>query len=183
MNSQVNTAYIGLGSNLEQPYLQIKNALQALNELSGITVLKDSGYFSSKPMGPEDQPDYVNAVAAIETQHSPQELLKMCQLIEQEQGRVKTRHWGERTIDLDILLYENKQINTKDLIVPHPGICQRDFVFMPLLKLAPEIEIPGLGQLGCIVSSTVDKETKGDDKAEMSTGYACQFSGNIIREY
>lgn len=175
------TAYIGLGSNIEQPYLQIKNAIQTLNELRKTTVLNDSGYFSSKPMGPEDQPDYVNAVVKIETSLTAQELLKSCQLIEQQQGRIKTRRWGERTIDLDILLYADNQINLPNLTVPHPGICLRDFVYIPLLKLNPAIEIPGQGMLNRIVSSPVDDDTV-DSKADISTDYACQFSGNINRE-
>jgi 2-amino-4-hydroxy-6-hydroxymethyldihydropteridine diphosphokinase len=170
--------------------LQIKNAIHALNELSEVAVLKDSGYFSSKPMGPEDQPDYINAVVEIETSLTAQELLKSCQLIEQQQGRIKTRRWGERTIDLDILLYADKKINMPNLTVPHPGICQRDFVYIPLLKLNSTIEIPGQGMLNRIVSSTVDNDhtvqhtvdNTVDNKGNMTTDYACQFSGNINRE-
>ncbi len=179
---EINVVYIGLGSNIGQPYLQIKNALVALSELSGTAVLKDSGYFSSKPMGPEDQPNYVNAVAEIETTLTAQELLKKCQLIEQQQGRIKTRHWGERTIDLDILLYSDKQINTQDLTVPHIGICQRDFVYMPLLKLNPSIKIPGQGLLSSLVSAKVDNDNTFYNQVEMSADYACQFLGNIDRQ-
>jgi len=171
-----NTVYIGLGSNLEQPYLQIKNAIIALAKLPAITVLRDSGYFKSKPMGPEDQPDYVNAVVEIETSMAAAELLKHCQLIEKQQGRIKSRHWGERTIDLDILLYADKQIKTDVLIVPHPGICQRDFVFMPLLKLNPDIKIPGKGLLNDIVKIV---EKPAVEKCQ--TDYSCQFAGNIGR--
>ena len=171
-----NIVYIGLGSNLEQPYLQIKNAISALDKLSNTKVIKDSGYFKSKPMGPEDQPDYVNAVVEIETSMDAAELLKHCQLIEQQQGRLKLRHWGERTIDLDILLYADTQIKTEVLTVPHPGICQRDFVFMPLLKLNPEIKIPGTGLLSDIVKIV---EKPAVDKYK--TDYSCQFAGDIGR--
>ncbi len=171
-----NIVYIGLGSNIEQPYLQIKNAIIALDELPAITVIRDSGYFKSKPMGPEDQPDYVNAVVEIETSMDATELLKQCQLIEKQQGRIKLRHWGERTIDLDILLYADKQIKTDVLTVPHPGICQRDFVFMPLLKLNPDIKVPGTGLLNDIVK-IVEKPTVEKYK----TDYSCQFAGNIGR--
>jgi 2-amino-4-hydroxy-6-hydroxymethyldihydropteridine diphosphokinase len=167
------TAYIGLGSNLDQPYLQIKNAVIALNNLPDIEVLADSGYFKSKPMGPENQPDYVNAVVEIETTLSAVKLLKNCQLIEQQQGRIKTRHWGERTIDLDILLYADEQLDTQDLTLPHPGLCQRDFVYLPLLKLNPEVEIPGKGKLKAIIELTVESA------AEKTTDFACQFAGNI----
>ena len=136
-------AYIGLGSNLEQPYQQIKNAITALNNLAGTKVKTDSGYFKSKPMGPEDQPDYVNAVVELETVIGVKKLLEYCQLIEKQQNRIKTRFWGERTIDLDILLYADQQIETEGLILPHPGICQRDFVYLPLLKIKPDINVPG----------------------------------------
>ena len=172
MNEKVVKAkavYIGLGSNIEQPYLQIKNAIIALNNLPDTKVLIDSGYFKSKPMGPEDQPDYVNAVVKIETELDAIELLKRCQLIEKQQGRIKTRFWGERNIDLDILLYADQQIDMDYLTVPHPGICQRDFVYMPLLKLNPELEIPGKGMLNIAVESGVD----------VNSDFACHFTGNI----
>ncbi|NOQ69634.1 MAG: 2-amino-4-hydroxy-6-hydroxymethyldihydropteridine diphosphokinase [Gammaproteobacteria bacterium] len=169
--------YIGLGSNIEQPYSQIKKAISALNDLPETEVLTDSGYYISKPMGPEDQPDYVNAVVEIETALDAAELLKNCQRIEQQQGRIKTRHWGERTIDLDILLYVDQQILTDDLTLPHPGIWQRDFVYIPLLKLNPEIEIPGKGMLNAIVESTVESVT------DVISDFSCQFAGPISRDY
>ena len=161
--------YIGLGSNIENPDMQIKNAIEALNELPESKVLMNSGYYRSKPMGPKDQPDYVNAVVEIETVWPADELLKKCQLIERNQGRVKKRYWGERTIDLDILLYADQQINTDELSVPHPGIDSRDFVYMPLLKINPEIQVPGKGLLKKIVESASEK----------NTDFACQFAGNI----
>ncbi len=167
--SRRSTVYIGLGSNIEQPELQIKTAIAGLNNLADTEVIFDSGYYKSKPMGPEDQPDYVNAVVEIETGLSSQELLKNCQSIESQQGRIKTRHWGERTIDLDILLYADEQLETADLILPHPGICQRDFVYMPLLKLNPDVIVPGIGVLSTIVELTTEK----------TSDYACQFTGNI----
>ncbi len=167
------TAYIGLGSNIEQPYLQIKDAIIALDALPETSVVKDSGYFKSRPMGPKDQPDYVNAVVEIATAISANDLLKHCQHIEQQQGRIKLRRWGERSIDLDILLYADEQIQSDDLSVPHPGICLRDFVYLPLLKLEPEIRLPGRGLLSGIV------EKSAPEKYE--TDYNCQFAGNIDR--
>jgi 2-amino-4-hydroxy-6-hydroxymethyldihydropteridine diphosphokinase len=178
------TVYIGLGSNLEQPYLQIKKAIIALNKLAGTRVIRDSGYFKSKPMGPEDQPDYVNAVVEIETTMFAEELLAHCQVIERQQGRVKSRHWGERTIDLDILLYADQQIEMDDLTVPHPGLCQRDFVYLPLLKLNPEIAIPDKGLLKDIVQLE-KKQSAGLVSTDLvlensnSADYGCQFAGNI----
>jgi len=161
--------YIGLGSNIESPDMQIKNAIKALNALPESKVLMNSGYFKSKPMGPKDQPDYVNAVVEIETVWPADELLKKCQLIEQNQGRVKSRHWGERTIDLDILLYADQQIKTDVLSVPHPGIDSRDFVYMPLLKINPMVQVPGKGLLKNIVESASEK----------NADFSCQFAGNI----
>ena len=166
---KISGIYIGLGSNIENPTMQIKNAIKALDELPGNKVLMNSGYYKSKPMGPKDQPDYINAVVEIETVWPADELLKKCQLIEQNQGRVKSRHWGERTIDLDILLYADQQIKTDELSVPHPGIDSRDFVYMPLLKMNPEVQVPGKGLLKIIVESASEKHTD----------FACQFAGNI----
>lgn len=171
---KTNTVYIGLGSNIEQPALQIKNAIVALAELPETRVTSDSGYFKSKPMGPKDQPDYVNAVAEIVTAMTAIELLKHCQAIELQQGRTRSRHWGERSIDLDILLYADEQIEIDELTVPHPGVCLRDFVYMPLLKLNPGINVPGKGLLSDIVK---DAEKAADKKYK--TDYQCQFAGNI----
>lgn len=171
--------YVGLGSNLDQPYLQIKNAISALNNLANTKVLRDSGYFKSKPMGPEDQPDYVNAVVEVETTMVATELLRQCQMIEKKQGRIKNRHWGERIIDLDILLYSDQQIKTDDLLVPHPGLCHRDFVYMPLLKLNPEIEIPGKGLLKVIVQFGNEQPAGLISKKLATTNYGCQYVGNI----
>ncbi len=174
--AKLRAVYIGLGSNIEQPYSQIKNAIIALNNLPDTQVLADSGYYKSKPMGPEDQPDYVNAVVEIETAFDAAELLKNCQRIEAQQGRIKKRHWGERCIDLDLLLYLDQQIITQDLTLPHQGIWLRDFVYIPLLKLNPEVEIPGKGRLSDIVESTVKSVTN------VTADFSCQFAGPICRD-
>jgi len=164
-------AYIGLGSNLAQPYQQIKQAIFALDNLPNTNVSADSGYYISKPMGPDDQPDYVNAVVEIKTQMSAIELLEHCQSIEKKQGRLKTRHWGERSIDLDILTFGQQMIETDRLVVPHPGISKRDFVYMPLLRICPDIEVPGLGLLDALVNSV----TKNN------SDFSCVFAGDIDR--
>ena len=166
--------YIGLGSNIEQPFIQIKNAISALHDLPGTNVIKDSGYFKSTPMGPDDQPDYINTVVEIETEMDADELLKCCQAIEKKQGRVKTRHWGERSIDLDILLYADKIVNSDDLTIPHPGICLRDFVYLPLLKLSEDLNLPGLG----LLKNMVRTDNKINNK---EADYSCQYAGNIDR--
>ncbi len=167
-----------MGSNIEQPYLQIKKAISALDELPETVVMKDSGYFKSKPMGPKDQPDYINAVVAIETAITAKELLQHCQRIEKQQGRVKLQHWGARTIDLDILLYADQQIQSYDLTVPHPGISLRDFVYMPLLKLNPDVTVPGKGLLSGFAENAAARKSAPE---KYKTDYDCQFAGNIDR--
>lgn len=164
-----NIVYVGLGSNIKKPCQQIKQAIAALNELPETTVLRDSGYYKSRPMGPKDQPDYINAVVQIETTIVVIELLKCCQQIELLHGRKKLRHWGERTIDLDILLYADLKLNTDILTVPHPGILQRDFVYLPMLNINPDVNIPGIGLLTDAVKY-IEKN---------KTDYGCQFAGSI----
>ena len=141
--------YIGLGSNLDCPEKQLKIALMAINELNGVDVICDSGLFKSKAMtlNDEQQPDYFNAVVKIECQMSPHQLLDALQTIENNQGRVREHKWGSRTLDLDILLYDDLQLNDERLTVPHPGIAERAFVLYPLQRLATDLNIPGLGRL------------------------------------
>lgn len=138
--------YIGLGSNLSGPVEQLTHALDSLAHVSGITLSQVSPFYTSKPMGPQDQPDYVNAVAEIVTRLSPHRLLDCLQAIEQQQGRLRLQHWGARTVDLDLLLYGEQQIHDDRLTVPHPGIAERDFVLRPLSDLVPpDFTIPGVG--------------------------------------
>ena len=129
---------IGLGSNLNQPLSQIDHAIAAFEALPGTTVTQQSSRYRSKPMGPQDQPDFINAVILLDTNLTPTQLLDACQTIEQQQGRQRFRHWGERTIDCDVLLYSDQVIATPTLTVPHPGMEQRVFVLVPLLEIAPD---------------------------------------------
>lgn len=146
-------AYIGLGSNLNQPVVQINNAKQALKTSKNITEIAFSSLYRSPPMGPENQPDYINAVMAIATKLSPTALLRCLQTIETNQGRVRAEHWGARTLDLDLLLYGQEQINLPYLIVPHRGLSQRAFVLYPLQEIATDLYIPSLGLLNDLVAS------------------------------
>ena len=140
-------SYIGLGSNLDGPESQLTIALVALNGIPDTTLLQYSSFYRSTPLGPSDQPDFVNAVALLNSDLPAKQLLGQLQLIENRQGRVRHgQQWGPRTLDLDILLYGNEVIDEPGLTVPHPGIRYRNFVLMPLLELAPDIEIPGLGR-------------------------------------
>lgn len=148
--------YIGLGSNLEKPKRQIRRAVAELKSLPDSQYVKDSGLYLSKPLvaeglQPQDQPDYYNAVALLETELTPLELLDYLQAIEHRQGRVRNQHWGPRTIDLDILLYGQQQIDNDRLQVPHPGLCEREFVLYPMQHLNAEIHIPGHGMLEQII--------------------------------
>jgi 2-amino-4-hydroxy-6-hydroxymethyldihydropteridine diphosphokinase len=135
--------YLGLGANLNAPKQQLDNAVIALKNLPNSAFICVSHYYASKPMGPQDQPDYINAVVHIKTHLQPEQLLDLTQEIELSHGRVrKEERWGARTLDIDILLFDDKMINTTRLTVPHYGLCEREFVIYPLLEIAPELILP-----------------------------------------
>ena len=135
--------YIGLGSNLALPEEQLQAACVSLAALPDSELIRCSSLYRSQPMGPQDQPDYVNAVALITTLLSPDTLLQQTQLIENQQGRIrKTDRWGPRTLDLDMLLFGKQQINNDYLTVPHCGMKQREFVLYPLFEIAPDLILP-----------------------------------------
>jgi len=141
-------AYIGLGSNLAAPVEQIKIAHLAIAQLQQVDEVAFSSLYSSPPMGPQDQPDYVNAVMAVSTTLSAMNLLKSLQAIENEQGRIREKRWGARTLDLHVLLYSEQQINRSELTVPHAGIAERAFVLYPLWEIAGnDLIVPGKGLL------------------------------------
>ncbi len=143
MSSMVR-ACIALGSNLDNPVLQITQALEALSKLPYSNLVKASSLYTSAPQGPQDQGRFINAVALIETRLQPEDLLKNLQAIEKAMGRIKTRHWGERCIDLDIIFYGQLQIamDDPDLKIPHPLALSRDFVMIPLLEIVPDWTLP-----------------------------------------
>jgi len=135
--------YIALGSNLNEPIQQIKTALKALKSLLHSQLINHSSLYVSRPMGPQDQEDYINAVAKLETSLSPLELLNQLQTIENNQGRQRTaEQWGPRTLDLDLLLYGQQIIKNDRLTVPHYGIKQRNFVVLPLAEIEPLLRLP-----------------------------------------
>ena len=145
-------AYIGLGSNLADPIAQIKAARTAIAAISGVQELAFSGLYHSLPMGPQDQPDYVNAVMGITTDLLPMALLRSLQAIEIDQGRVrKGERWGARTLDLDILIYGDQIIDLPDLTAPHPGISERSFVLYPLFEISPHLLVPGKGSIADLI--------------------------------
>ena len=141
-------AYIGIGSNLDDPEQQVRAAIDALARLPRSTFVGASRLYRTAPWGKADQPAFVNAAAAVSTALSPRELLSALLAIERAQGRVRDgERWGPRVIDLDILVYGDARIDEPGLHVPHPRLAERAFVLVPFSEIAPYIDIPGLGKV------------------------------------
>jgi len=150
----MHTVYLGLGANLNAPRKQIHAAVAALKALEDVEFVCVSHDYASKPMGPQDQPDYVNAVACVKTALKPEQLLDLTQAIELEHGRVrKEQRWGPRTLDIDILLFGNDVIDTPRLTVPHYGLTEREFVVYPLFEIAPTLVLPNNQSLADITKT------------------------------
>lgn len=147
-------AYIALGSNLDDPALQIQRAISALEKLPQTQLTKIAAWYQSRAIGPGAQADYINTVVAIVTELSPWQLLKELQAIEKQQGRKRVVHWGPRTIDLDILLYDKQVINSENLTIPHPRLDQRNFVLYPLADIAPDLILPDKTPLQELLANT-----------------------------
>jgi 2-amino-4-hydroxy-6-hydroxymethyldihydropteridine diphosphokinase len=133
----VNVAYISIGSNIGDRLLHLTEAVRALHSNEGITVEAISSIYETAPVGFTNQEDFLNMVVYVETDLAAEDVLKVCQKIEHELGRIRAIRWGPRTADLDILLYNNDNIETENLIVPHPRMHERAFVLIPLLEIAP----------------------------------------------
>ena len=139
-------AYVGLGSNLGEPAAQLRRALAALPGLPGTRLMAASSLFGSRPLGPVEQPDYVNAVAGLLTQLAAEDFFGALRALEIALGREPPQvHWGPRLIDLDLLVYGAQQLESAGLTLPHPGIVQRNFVLYPLQQVAPGLYVPGCG--------------------------------------
>lgn len=135
--------YIGVGANLNDPRKRVQMAIANLTKLPATTLLIRSSLYQSRPLGPQNQPDYINAVVALKTALLPYELLRTLQELEKQQGRQRNgKRWGPRVIDLDILLYGNSQIQNDDLIIPHPQLTWRAFVLYPLAEIAKNLILP-----------------------------------------
>ncbi len=141
-------AFVGLGSNLDDPREHVRRALMELDTIPASRCTARSSLYRSDPMGPPDQPDYINAAAALDTELTAPALLRELQHIESAHGRVrKGLRWGPRTLDLDLLLYGAEEIDLPELKVPHPGLHERPFVLYPLAEIAPQLIVPGRGAL------------------------------------
>lgn len=151
-------AFIALGSNLGKPADNLLSALKALNEDPRWQLLAYSSLYGSKPMGPQDQPDYVNAVCSVKTELTAAELLQALHDIEDAFGRKRVRHWGERTLDLDLLLFGDQQHHSEQLKVPHSGLYERNFVLFPLAEIAANKLLPN----GNTVKQQADTLTEDD---------------------
>lgn len=158
MRKKTNQAFIALGSNLENPVSQIQQAFDELNQLPVTKLISRSSLYRSAPVGRLDQPDFINAVALIETHLTPHDLLNALLAIEQRHGRVRESLNAPRTLDLDILLYDALQYQDAELTLPHPRMTQRAFVLQPLMEIAPDCHIPGHGHVGPLLSLCQDQK-------------------------
>ena len=170
MNPKI-ISYIGIGANLSQPLQQAKAAIIALSQLSQSRLLAVSPLYCSKPLGPADQPDYINAVAKVETRLEAEALLDALQAIELSQGRErKEERWGPRTLDLDILLYGNHTIQTSRLTIPHYHMAEREFVLYPLADIAADLTLPDGSKLHTLLAQC---PMNGWQQLDESSGHFC----------
>lgn len=147
-------AYVGLGSNLDDPEHQVLLGLDRLRELPGSLLVSRSSLYASAPMGPVAQPDFVNAVVGLLTRLSPLEMLVELKSLETGLGREPARErWGPRRIDFDLLVHGTSRLCEDGLELPHPGIAERAFVLVPLAEIAPELEVPGLGRVRALLEN------------------------------
>ena len=154
MTTVARDVFVGLGSNLDRPTHQVETAFELLHGVPESEVVQRSSLYRSSPLGGIEQPDFVNAVAAMSTSLTAREMLEELQAVERLRGREDSHiRWGPRILDLDLLLYGDLIIDEPGLSVPHPGIAVRNFVLLPLREIAPEFEIPGLGRVQDIAVS------------------------------
>jgi 2-amino-4-hydroxy-6-hydroxymethyldihydropteridine diphosphokinase len=153
-------AYIGLGANLGDPQRQLQKALVRLAALEEVEVLKVSRFYLNPPLGPPDQPWYVNAVARVKTRLEPEELLRALAQVERDLGRIRGEHWGPRIIDLDLLLYNGVIMSGPELTLPHPEMHRRAFVLVPLAEIAPEAWHPVLEKTAAELLADLDEAAR-----------------------
>jgi 2-amino-4-hydroxy-6-hydroxymethyldihydropteridine diphosphokinase len=155
----VNNAYIALGSNIGNRLQYLHDAVRKLDEHEQISVVNASSIYETEPVGYVEQERFLNMVVQIKTDFSPFTLLEVTRKIEHDLGRKREIRWGPRTLDLDILLYNQENIETEQLVIPHPRMLERAFVLVPLLELNPDIHIPNVKKnLSLIIDELPDKE-------------------------
>lgn len=150
----MNQVYLGIGSNKNHPYFRINTVLKQINRIKSTNIVKKSGLYVTKPLGPQAQPNFINSVIEIKTNLEPLELLYELQNLEKLHNRKKTKRWGPRSMDIDILIYNNLIMNTDKLVIPHPGLEYRDFVLMPLYEITSyRFEIPKYGKIITLIKN------------------------------
>jgi len=150
----LNQVFIGIGSNKNHPYFRIYSVLRQINRLKSTFIVKKSSLYKTKPLGPQSQPNFINAVIEIKTNLDPHELLNELQSLEKRHNRKKTKKWGPRSIDLDILIYNKIIMDSKNLIIPHPGLEYREFVLIPLYEITGYgYEIPKYGKVASLIKN------------------------------
>jgi len=162
----MNSAWVSLGSNLGDSGSMLRRALSQLAALNNTQVRAVSPSYWTEPWGEPDQPRFLNAVAKLATSLAPEDLLTGLLAIEQRLGRVRDgTRWGPRTLDLDLLVYDDLCIDSPDLVVPHPRMHERAFVLVPLNDLSPRLDVPGLGQVGKLLAALDHNERSGVQRA------------------
>ena len=150
----MNQVYLGIGSNKNHPYFRIHTVLKQINRIKSTSILKKSSLYITKPLGPQAQPKFINCVIEISTNLEPFELLHELQNLERLHNRKKTKRWGPRSMDIEILIYNNLIMNTDKLIIPHPGLEYRDFVLIPLHEITSyRYEIPKYGKIITLIKN------------------------------
>jgi 2-amino-4-hydroxy-6-hydroxymethyldihydropteridine diphosphokinase len=145
MDSLWRPAYVAIGSNLDSPRDRVLEAFERIRKLHAARCALRSRLYCSRPLGPQDQPQFVNAAVGLLTQLAPQDLLSELLAIERVMGRERKQRWGPRVIDLDLLWMVDAAVTLPELTLPHPGVSTRNFVLYPLADIAPTLNIPGLG--------------------------------------
>jgi 2-amino-4-hydroxy-6-hydroxymethyldihydropteridine diphosphokinase len=150
----LNQVYLGIGSNKNHPYFRINTVLKQINRIKSTNIVKKSSLYVTKPLGPQAQPNFINSVIEIRTSLEPIDLLDELQNLERLHNRKKTKRWGPRSMDIDILIYNNLIMNTDKLVIPHPGLEYRDFVLIPLYEITSyRYEIPKYGKITTLIKN------------------------------
>jgi 2-amino-4-hydroxy-6-hydroxymethyldihydropteridine diphosphokinase len=151
--------FLSLGSNLGDREGNLLSALRLLEE-HGVQVVRRSSWYDTDPVGYTEQPSFLNLVVEVRTSLGPHELLRCAQRVEEALGRVRTVRWGPRTVDVDVLLYGGRVVNTPDLVLPHPRLRERAFVLVPLFEVAPELVLPDGTPVAALLPSVADQRVE-----------------------